>query len=353
MAINSVKMYLSRENLIHNVSHLKSSFDREILSVVKANAYGHGIGQITKMLYDGGYKDFAVARLTEAKEIIKSNNLVDSKIIIFESIGLDSLDEIKNNKNFHMSINDFEELEEAINFGIPSTRIQLKIDFGFGRNGILVEDLNRLKKYIDEKDLRFSGIYSHLFSVDYDEGLDIIEKFNEVVDYLGRERFEMTHLQNSAGVGNYGTIEGTTHIRVGMLIYGLQEDGFYDPELRQVFSLKGQVAGIRNLENSKYVAYNEKKKLNVGNCKYVAKIKFGYGDGFLKVNENTNCLIGNKEFNISLITMDNTFIEVHSKIKVGDEVTFYPDIKAVDSLVKMKRIELLGVISSRVERIIK
>lgn len=348
-----MKIYISKTKLLHNMKYLKNNFKKKILTIVKANAYGHDIKLITKILFENGYKDFAVARLTEALEIVKDYKLEDSKIVIFESIDLEKLKIIKDNINFHMSINEFEELEKVISAGIPSERVQLKIDFGFGRNGISLDKLEELKKYIQKNNLKFSGIYSHLFSVNYEEGLEIIKKFQDVIGYLGKERFSMVHLQNSGGVENFGILPYTTHIRIGMLVYGLQEGGFFDENIKLIFSLRGKIAGIRNLENSKYIAYNEKKNLKVGNCKYVAKIKFGYGDGFLKFNENTKCLIKNKEFNISLITMDNTFIEVDSSIKVGDEIKLYPNLNFIEQILKIKRVEILSILSPRVERVVE
>lgn len=352
MAINSTKIMISEKNLIHNMNYLTSNFGKKVLAVVKSNAYGHDINLITKTLHKHGYKEFAVARLVEAEQILKNPELSDSKIIIFESIGLEYLDIIKNNTSFHMTINVFEELEEALNFGIPADRIQLKIDFGFGRNGISLDDLEKLKNYIEKNNLKFSGIYSHLFSVTYDEGLKLIEKFKEIVEMLGKERFNMIHLQNSAAVENFGAIDITTHIRTGMLIYGLQEEGFFDRNLKQIFSLEGKIAGIRNLENSDYLAYNLKSDINAGKCKYTAKIKLGYGDGFLKLNQKTKCVINNKEFDITLITMDNTFIEVDSSIKEGDTVFFYPNVSLISSTLGMAVYELLTILSVRLERVL-
>ena len=352
MAINSVKIFINKKNLLNNIEYLNKNFNKKILAVVKGNAYGHGIDLITKLLYENGHKDFAVARLTEAEEIVRNNVFPNARIIIFESIGLEDLHIIKENLNFHMTINELYELKEAIEFGIPAERMQLKIDFGFGRNGIGLEDIDELKKYIDENNLHFSGIYSHLFSVNYEEGLEIIDKFEQIINLLGKERFDMVHLQNSAGVESFGSIPYTTHTRAGMLLYGLQEGGFYDKNIKLVLSIKGKIAGIRNLENSKYVAYNKKKDLNVGDCKRIAKIKFGYGDGFLKLNENTKCVIKNKEFNLSLITMDNTFIEVDSSVQIGDEVELYPYFNFMEKLIKIKRIELLSILSTRIERVV-
>ena len=89
--------------------------------------------------------------------------------------------------------------------------MQLKIDFGFGRNGIIQEDIENLKKYIEKKNLSFKGIYSHLYAVEYDEGAELIEKFTETVKYLGKERFQMIHIQNSVGILLYGNCDMMTH----------------------------------------------------------------------------------------------------------------------------------------------
>lgn len=352
MTIHSTKIMVSEKNLIHNMDYLSSNFGKKIWAVVKSNAYGHDINLVTKTLHKYGYKEFAVARLTEAEKIISDKNLADSRILIFESIGHNSLEIIKNNPAFLMTANTFAELEEALNFGIPSEKIQIKIDFGFGRNGIEIKDIKKLKEYIEKNNLYFSGIYSHLFSVNYEEGLEIIQNFKKIISLLGKERFKNIHLQNSAAVENFGSLDFTTHIRTGMLIYGLQEEGFFDKNLKQVFSLESEVAGIRNLKNSSYLAYNLKSDIGAGDCRYTAKIKIGYGDGLLKLNEKTKCLINNKEFPITLITMDNTFIEVDSSIKEGDKVIFYPNPSLINITLNMAVYELLTILSPRIPRIL-
>lgn len=353
MAINSTKIYISEKNLIHNMNYLKAAFNKKILAVVKSNAYGHDINLVTKTLFRHGYKYFAVARLCEAEKILAEPELKNSNILIFESIGKDFLKSVKENKAFHMSINIFEELKEALEYGIPAEQIQLKIDFGFGRNGIELKDLENLKNYIEKYDLKFAGIYSHLFSVKYDDGIKMINKFKEIVNFLGKERFEMIHLQNSLMTETFGNLDITTHIRVGELIYGIQSEGTPDKNLKQVFSLEGKIAGIRNLENSRYLAYNLKSDLKISQCRFIAKLKIGYGDGFLKINENTNCLINGREFKISLITMDNSFIETDGTVKEGDTVVFYPDVYFSRPAFNMSIYELLTILSPRIERVLR
>ena len=260
------------------------------------------------------------------------------------------MDIIKNNRSIEVSANTFAELKELIENGISSDNIQLKIDFGFGRNGIIQEDIENLKKYIDEKNLFFKGIYSHLYAVEYEEGAELIEKFTETVKYLGKERFQVIHIQNSVGVLLYGNCDIMTHIRPGIYIYGLQEEGFFHEGLKQVFKLEGKIAGVRDMSRSKYLAYNLKTILSGNNFSYAAKIKIGYGEGFSKANEKSCCLINGKSYKILLVTMDNTFIEVDESIKEGDHVALYSDISKVRADTGLHICEVLPVISSRIVR---
>ncbi|MFC2498693.1 phosphate acyltransferase, partial [Capnocytophaga granulosa] len=182
--------------------------------------------------------------------------------------------------------------------------------------------------------LKFLGIFSHLFSATYTDGLEVIKKFTEVVSKLGRDNFEMVHLQNAAGIYNYD-VDVVTHIRTGMLTYGLQEAGFYDHDLKPVFTgLIGFVDSVRYVSELDYVAYEDLSSISP-KTKKIAKIKIGYGDGFPKANNKTTCLIKKKEYVISQVTMDNTFIEVDDRVNVGDKV------REATELVKAQRPDLL------------
>lgn len=350
MVINSIRMVLDQNKLLHNINYLEKAKNKKVLPVVKANAYGHGVNVIVPVLYKSGQRDFAVARYVEAENILKMNLGNDIRILVFESIR--DMELIKGTPNIDIAINSMEEFKEAIDAGIEPSRMQLKIDFGFGRNGIYSSEAKELREYILEKNLKLRGIYTHLFAVNYQDGLEIIDNFTKIVDSIGRDRFEMIHLQNSAGVMNYDC-EIATHIRVGMLTYGLQEVGYYDPNLRQVFSLEGQIAGVREVDKSKYVAYEVKDDLDIPNCKYLAKIKIGYGDGFLKKNEKSKCIINNKEFKIAEVTMDNTFIEVDESVKEGDKIYLYKDITKEVDFIGMNIYELLTILSPRIPRELK
>ncbi len=354
MMSKSFFISLDKDALKNNVNYLKSYKKKEILPVVKANAYGHDIFLITKALYDLGIKDYAVARLTEALDLIenfKKFNIEDYKILVFESV--DNYEVVKENENIVVSINNIKELKEAIKNNIPTKRLSLKIDFGFGRNGIIEDDIEEVKTLMKFNSLKFYGISSHLFSTTYEDGLIVMKKFTDVVDLLGRKNFKMIHLQNSAGVYNYDC-EIATHIRIGVILYGMQESGYFDKNLKPVFSsLEGKVETVKNVEDLKYTAYEKLSILN-SDTKQIAKIKIGYGDGFIKANEGTFCLINKKEYQLSQVTMDNTFIEVDNRVKVGDTVYLYYRPLELKEKIGYKLFQALILLSSaRIKRIWK
>ncbi len=347
----NAKLYIDKNKYLKNIEFMEKRQNKPLLPVLKANAYGFGLVTIFKILYERGHRHFVVARFCEALELSKANEEQDVKFIILESM-LD-LDLVKNNPNFIISVNSIDEFKNLIKNNIPSSRMKIKLDFGFGRNGILESEIPELKKIMIENNFKFNGIYSHLFAVDYEDGLDIIKKFVNIVEELGKENFEFIDLQNGMGVMKYESIDIVTHIRCGLANYGLYEYNYseVDKYVEQIFSLKIKIAGIKDLTGSKYLAYQPFEKFEP--CgKRIAKLKIGYGDGFLKLNENQTCLINGKEYRILHISMDNTFVEVDESVKEFDEVTFYHNIWDVSKKIGIMPYGLLIVLSNRIERVV-
>ena len=345
---------LDKDALYHNIEYLREYKQKELLPVIKANAYGHNYLLIAKALYDFNIKTWATARFSEAITIteymINNFSINDFKILVFESLD-DDYSFLEKYPEICPTINSIKDLKNALANNISIDRLSLKIDFGFGRNGIKAEEVDELKNLIKFNSLKFLGIFSHLFSATYTDGLEVIKKFTEVVNKLGRDNFEMVHLQNAAGIYNYD-VEVVTHIRTGMLAYGLQEAGFYDHDLKPVFTgLIGYVDSVRYVNELNYVAYEDLTSISP-KTKKIAKIKIGYGDGFPKANNKTTCLIKKKEYVISQVTMDNTFIEVDDRVNAGDKVHLYHRPNEMKMRTGLSMLEALIAISPlRIKRI--
>lgn len=255
MGLKDFKIKVSKENILHNYHYLKKFRNKDIIAVVKANAYGHGIENIVKFLSENGCEYFAVARECEAEKIL-SLKIKDIKIIILETV--DELEILKNNENIHMVVNSFNDLLNLLDKGVSTEQLHIKLDFGFGRNGILEKDFFKLKELIENRNLKFKGLCTHVFAADYDDLISIEERFSKILKELGKDRFEIVHMQNSAGVMS---VEGKfcTHIRCGTVLFGLQEIGYYIPSIKRSFRLDGKILDIKSIDDLKYIGYEKKK----------------------------------------------------------------------------------------------
>lgn len=346
MEKNDFLVEVSKNNLIFNYNYLRETQKKEIIAVVKANAYGHDITKVVPILKEAGCEYFAVARERETKKILDLN-LKEIKILVLESVN--DLKLLKNEKSVEMTVIGLDILKKCLQERIPTEQLHLKLDFGFARNGITLDKLDELEKLIKEKDLKFKGIMTHLFSADKKDMEEIEEKFYEIVKKLGRERFEIIHTQNSAGILTIKG-KGCTHIRCGTILFGLQEIGYFDPNVRRVFKLVGRIAGIKELKSLKYIGYEKKSDLKLDNFKRVAKIRIGYGDGLSKRSENMMSIIKNKEYKIIHISMDTSFILIDNSITIGDEVEIFKDLEKAMKHLKVPHYEFLSCINDRIER---
>lgn len=346
MGLKDFKIKVSKENILHNYHYLKKFRNKDIIAVVKANAYGHGIENIVKFLSENGCEYFAVARECEAEKIL-SLKIKDIKIIILETV--DELEILKNNENIHMVVNSFNDLLNLLDKGGSTEQLHIKLDFGFGRNGILEKDFFKLKELIENRNLKFKGLCTHVFAADYDDLISIEERFSKILKELGKDRFEIVHMQNSAGVMS---VEGKfcTHIRCGTVLFGLQEIGYYIPSIKRSFRLDGKILDIKSIDDLKYIGYEKKENLNIGKYKKVAKIRLGYGDGFSKRSEGIMSIINNKKFKIIHISMDSSFILVDDSVKIGDEVEIFHDLEESINHLKVPHYEFLSCINDRIKR---
>lgn len=346
MGLKDFKIKVSKENILHNYHYLKKFRNKDIIAVVKANAYGHGIENIVKFLSENGCEYFAVARECEAEKIL-SLKIKDIKIIILETV--DELEILKNNENIHMVVNSFNDLLNLLDKGGSTEQLHIKLDFGFGRNGILEKDFFKLKELIENRNLKFKGLCTHVFAADYDDLISIEERFSKILKELGKDRFEIVHMQNSAGVMS---VEGKfcTHIRCGTVLFGLQEIGYYIPSIKRSFRLDGKILDIKSIDDLKYIGYEKKENLNIGKYKKVAKIRLGYGDGFSKRSEGIMSIINNQKFKIIHISMDSSFILVDDSVKVGDEVEIFHDLEESINHLKVPHYEFLSCINDRIKR---
>lgn len=343
---------INLNNLYKNFELAKNAVNnKEVIPVIKANAYGHGAIKVMEYLYQKGIKICAVSLLEEA--VTLREHFSDLKIIILGAVLKEDL-KIVSKYNLDMTINSQEILEEVINFK-DKLNCHLKVDTGMARYGLIDEETIKEAVEILQKlpHVNLVGIYTHLAIVDENEEyLDKqLKKMKRVVESL-KVKPPMIHVSNSSAIFTKENNLGfTTHVRLGISLYGLTINP-NTPPLYPVMKLYTTVVQIRKLNPGDCVGYG------ADYCptkhEYIAVLPLGYGDGFLRRNKNSYVEINHKRYQlVGKICMDACFVLVDETIKLGDVVTVFGGLVSIDEVAKYNETinyEITTTMNLRVER---
>lgn len=335
--------------------------NKEIIAIVKANAYGHGDIRCAKALNGCGVRHFAVSNLWEAQQLTAGET--EGDILIFGYCDIPLVIENANDR-YIFTIGDVDyarELSEAAlgnNVKIP---VHIKIDTGMSRVGVsTAEELNEI---LSLKGLDCRAAYTHFAVSDSlePEDVEFTKRQQEKIRELCKTRGLPFHSQNSGGIIYHGDFDGG-FIRAGIIMYGQKPDErFPVPEgIRPIFSLRSVVSQLKTIRAGDTVSYG--RTFTAARETRLALIPCGYADGFnRRLSNNWSVLINGKPAPVcGRICMDQTLVDVTDipDVKLGDEVVVYSDeLEGGCSVTEAaKRIgtisyELLCAVGTRVPRI--
>lgn len=351
------RLYINSDNLKYNIEKIREKIDnKDIIAMVKANAYGAGDKEIVSILEKIGVNNYGVANIEEALRVREVSP--DSMILITcVSVG----DEIKEaiNNNISMSVSDIENIKEISDIANElgkKAKVHLKIDTGMTRLGFEPEKIDTLKDKITcLENIDIEGIYTHLSCADVDEEFtkSQINSFESVVKKMEKDvDFKYVHFLNSDGTFRYSHYNTNyTHVRVGIVMYG------YAYNLKPILKLTAPVLHITDVEKYSRVGYGGTAVAKPG--EKVAVIKIGYADGLsrmlsnelvVKLNEKECKQIGN-------ICMDMTMVDITgSNVNISDEIEIFGYDNDLSKIAKMSGkivYEVISNLGERIERIIE
>lgn len=344
---------------IAKISELSNG--KEIIAVVKANAYGHGDVQCAKALNQCGIRHFAVSNLWEAQRL--SDNEIEGDLLVFGYCDIPLI--LENlSKNYIFTVGDTEYAEmlsEAAlekNVKIP---VHIKIDTGMSRVGINTEE--QLCKILSLKGLDCRAGYTHFAVSDSlsPEDIGFTESQQKKLVEMCRKHDLKIHSQNSGGIIYHNDFEGD-FVRAGIVMYGQKPDPRFPlPEgIRPVFQLKTVVSQMKTIHPGDTVSYGRTFKAERDTK--LALVSCGYADGFnRRLSGNWTVRINGSDAPIcGRICMDQTLIDITAlpDVKIGDTVTIYSNeieggcsIEEAAERVGTINYELLCAIGTRVPRI--
>ena len=356
------------------VAHVKPM---KVLCVLKANAYGLGVGAYAKALAEAGCRLFGVAEPFEAIELRESlrglKGLEEFDIQILSSILPDEIDAMVK-AGVILPITDLEEAKLISRAAVKAkrtARVHFKLDTGMGRLGILadraLETIREVKKL---PNLDCEGIFSHC-PMAY-EPKDPFTKgqialFKSIVAAAAKEgiRFKKVHMAASDAINNFPETAKApfTVVRTGINLHGS-----FDPygrkalKVEPVLTLKTRVAQVRELPAGTTLGYG--RTWCLAKPAKVATISAGYADGLpLALTNRGFVFIGGRRCKIiGRISMDYTTVDVSDvkDVKAGDEVICFgrsgKDSITPDDWAALKGTHAYDIICSlgnRVERVFR
>jgi alanine racemase len=284
---------------------------KPLCAVVKADAYGHGMGPVGEAALAGGATWLAVATAAEAAELRRLD--FDVPLLVMGALTRDELSVAIDAGADVVAWS--EEVAEA------APRAHVKLDTGMGRLGTRDREL-ALRLAARPNTV---GVMTHFATADEldDDLFEVqLEAFREFLGEADRDDV-IVHAANSAAALR----EPTSHfdmVRCGVAIYGL--DPFQtDPDahgLEPALSLRSWLASVRRIEPGESVGYG--RRWRAEEPTWVGTVPVGYGDGWRRaLTNNCDLLIGGRRHPlVGTVSMDNVTVALGADCdaEVGDEV---------------------------------
>ena len=354
---------IDQSALRHNAAVVRERIGAnvELLAVVKANGYGHGMVGVAKALAHDAQL-FGVANLEEAATLGKE---VSQPIIILGP-ALPEERQLIAESGFIPSLST---LEEAQAFDRASAKspvaINFVIDTGMGRMGIpQAEAIALFQKVASSPNIKIHSLSTHLPVSNEDADFTRAEllDFAELVKKL-RTEFPgdyKVHVLPSAGVLAFSDPPFDV-VRAGVMLYGISPLPDFQKLLRPVMTWKTHIALIRNMPAGHGISYG--RTFITPREMRVATLSAGYADGYPRHLSNRDAAVlvrGRRCALLGRVTMDLMMIDVSllEEVQVGDEVVLMgrqgdEEISATELADRAETItwEIVTRIGSRVRRV--
>ena len=316
----------------YNIDSIKRRVDtKELIAVVKEDAYGHGALDVSKTLVENGATKLAVAVITEAMELRHGN--INTPIMILGYTPLEFAADLIN-YDIEQTIFDLEyatKLSEiALNLG-KKAKVHVALDTGMGRIGFLINDnsLNEILKISSLKGLEVVGIFTHFATADESDKNYSNKQYKKFTDFNEKlvskgVNIPLKHVSNSGAIIDMPNtyLDG---VRAGIVLYGYypSEDVLkQNLDLKKAITIKTQVAHVKILDKNEYVSYG--RKIKTERKSIIATLPIGYADGYSRALTGKAKVIINGKFApvVGTICMDQCMIDVTDigDVHVGDEV---------------------------------
>ena len=371
------------EAIAHNVRELRRITDpgADLMAVVKADAYGHGVVEVTRKALENGADSLGVARIEEGIELRKAG--FNESVLIFgytppalahKLIGFDLTQTV-------WSFNTAQALSHVAVSSNKQIKVHLKIDTGMGRLGLLPDcrrppatDQNLMGNAIREAEsisslagLKLEGVYTHFATADSSDKVYAGKQFKIFIDFLNELRSDglnppLCHAANSAAIIDMPE----THldmVRAGIAIYGLYPSDEVNKRkivLKPAMTLKSKIVHLKKVPPGFKVSYGSTYQTPKSTT--IASIPVGYADGFNRLLSSRGQMLvrGRRAPIVGRVCMDQTMLDVGHipDVDLEDEVVIFGrqedesiTVDEIAATLNTINYEIVSALTARVPRI--
>ena len=330
----SIDLVALRHNLLQ-VRRLAGS--RDVIAVVKADAYGHGAVAVSRALAAEGVTRFGVALVEEARTLRDAG--IRGEVLVLGGFTGDQASEIVDlgvtATIFHPA--HAVALSDAARRAGRVAPVHAKIDTGMGRLGFPVDEApDAIASLTRLPGLRLDGAMTHFADADLADpafAREQMARFDRVMAALHARRIAvpLRHAANSAAVmavsrdGVVG-LEAALYdaVRPGIMLYGCRPGPAVGPavDLRPVLSLTTCIGLLKRVPSGTPISYG--RTFVTQRPSLIAVLPIGYADGYPRALSNVGAVLvrGRRAPVAGRVCMDLTMVDVTevSGVAEGDEV---------------------------------
>ncbi len=375
---------LSRHALRNNIRYLRDLVGQDVkfVSVIKGNAYGHGIEQFLPMAEECGIDYFATFDIYEAEKAMKVKS-DQTELMVMGFIDDASLPWlIENGISFFIS--NIERLRKAVSCarmsGLPA-RIHIEVETGLHRTGIERPHLSKVSQLIRDNagNLELEGLCTHYAGAEsisnYVRIHHQMDVFKAIRDWFANDgiRFRFYHTACSAAAIMYPETR-MDMVRIGIAQYGywpsketkvhklLSDNARYRKNpLSRVLNWKTRVMDTKTVPMGEFIGYGNEYQAD--HKTRIAIIPVGYFHGYRRSLSNVGyVLIHGKEapiigmVNMSMMIADVTKIQAVRKndevVLIGRQHKRSISVASFSERLNLVNYELLTRIPAQIERIV-
>jgi alanine racemase len=353
--VRQATIYIDSEALQYNLNRVKQLAPHsQIVSMVKANAYGHGVQDCLAAL--NATDAFGVACLEEALEIRRLG--YTQPITLIEGVFTEDEMEDVIQQKLECVVHRHEQVEWLIQnkeaYNALGLKVWVKLNSGMNRLGFKSNEIIAVIHQL--KSLNFNCVLTmHFANADVDHPLNE-QQIQQFLDVKNACEPILASCCNSAAIYKYPNLH-FDYVRPGIMLYGatpFADKDVNELDLKPVMSFEAEIIALNQIQAGESVGYGS--TFTATNSMQIAIVSIGYGDGYPRAYVKPNYVAIDKQLTpvIGRVSMDMIAIDTTNlQVKVGTKVELWGKTRLVDDVANANGTigyELLCRLSNRPQR---